>query len=83
MAIHYNSAKTKDDASKLVEELNKSGIKTSIHSGDLTSAAACEKLFEGVLKEHGKIDILVNTVGMVLKKPITEISEAEYDKMFA
>ncbi|KAK5716382.1 hypothetical protein LTS12_027763 [Elasticomyces elasticus] len=34
-------------------------------------------------KDFGKIDIVVNNVGKVLKKPITEISEEEYDSMFA
>ena len=31
----------------------------------------------------GGIDIAINTVGKVLKKPIVEISEAEYDEMTA
>lgn len=31
----------------------------------------------------GKLDLAVNTVGKVLKKPLVEISEAEYDSMFA
>lgn len=42
-----------------------------------------EKLFQDVLKDFGKVDIAVNNVGKVLKKPITEISEEEYDEMFA
>jgi NAD(P)-dependent dehydrogenase (short-subunit alcohol dehydrogenase family) len=49
----------------------------------LTTEAAVNKLFEWVKKDFGKIDIVVNTVGKVLKKPIREISEAEYDDMFA
>ena len=42
-----------------------------------------EQLFGAVKRDFGRIDIVVNTVGKVLKKPITEISEAEYDEMFA
>lgn len=53
------------------------------YAGDLTTAAAVDKLFANVLKDFGRIDIVVNTIGMVLKKPISEISEPEYDKMFA
>lgn len=85
LALHYNSPKSKDETLQFRDELVKahSGIKVSIHVGDLTTAAAVEKLFQDVLTEHKKIDIVVNTVGMVLKKPITDISEAEYDKMFA
>ncbi|EJY61642.1 short chain dehydrogenase, partial [Pseudomonas aeruginosa CIG1] len=51
--------------------------------GDLTSAAAMEKLFADAIAAVGKPDIAINTVGKVLKKPITEISETEYDEMSA
>lgn len=57
------------------------GINVSVHAGDLGTATAVETLFSDVLSEHKKIDIVVNTAGMVLKKPITNISEAEYDKV--
>ena len=50
---------------------------------DLTTAAAVEKLFADAIAAVGKPDIAINTVGKVLKKPITEISEAEYDEMSA
>lgn len=83
LALHYNSPSSKDETMKLCEELSKKGTKVSVHVGDLTTAAAVEKLFADVLAEHKKLNIVVNTVGMVLKKAITEISEAEYDKMFA
>jgi NADP-dependent 3-hydroxy acid dehydrogenase YdfG len=36
-----------------------------------------------VLRDFGYVDIVINTVGKVLRKPITEISEEEYDMMFA
>lgn len=83
LAIHYNSPKSKSETEAFVEELRKGGTKASIHVGDLTRASAVEKLFSEVLQQHGKLDILVNTVGMVLKKPIVEVSEEEYDTMFA
>lgn len=85
LALHYNSPKSKDETVRFSEEITKAypSIRVSIHAGDLGTAAAVEKLFADVISQHKKIDIVVNTVGMVLKKPITEISEAEYDKMFA
>jgi NAD(P)-dependent dehydrogenase (short-subunit alcohol dehydrogenase family) len=57
--------------------------KVVFYAADLSTAAAVDKLFADVLKEFGRIDIVVNTIGMVLKKPISDISEEEYDKMFA
>ena len=85
LALHYNSAKTKDDALKLRETFKQKypDTKVAFYAADLTTASAVDQLFEDVSKDFGHIDIVVNTVGMVLKKPITEISEAEYDKMFA
>lgn len=83
LALHYNSAGSKDETFKLKDELARGGIKVSVHQGDLTTGAAVEKLFTDVVAEHGHLNIVVNNVGMVLKKPIMEISEAEYDTMFA
>ena len=53
------------------------------YQADLTTEAAVDKLFASAAKDFGRIDIVVNTVGKVLKKPIADISEAEYDQMFA
>ena len=85
LALHYNSPKTKEDAVKLQETFKKQfpNTKVAFYAADLTTEAAVNKLFHDVTKDFGQIDIVVNTIGMVLKKPITEISEAEYDKMFA
>ncbi|KAG5789947.1 hypothetical protein H9Q69_011003 [Fusarium xylarioides] len=68
LALHYNLPSTKGNANTL--------------QGDLTTKAAVDGLFASVLKDFGKVDIVINTIGKVLKKPIAEISEAEYDSMF-
>lgn len=85
LALHYNSPSSKNDAAQLESELKQKhpSVKVAFYQADLTSAGAVEKLFQDVLKDFGKIDIVVNNVGKVLKKPITEISEGEYDEMFA
>ncbi|KAJ5715528.1 uncharacterized protein N7483_012709 [Penicillium malachiteum] len=85
LALHSNSTSSKANAVELEAELKQKfpTLKVAFCQGDLTSAAAVEKLFDSVLTEFGKIDIVVNSVGKVLKKPITEISEEEYDSMFA
>lgn len=85
LALHYNSASSRNSAAELEAELKQKypNLKVAFYQGDLTSAAAVDKLFDSVLKDFGQIDIVVNTVGKVLKKPITDISEEEYDSMFA
>ncbi|KAL6237229.1 hypothetical protein BDW75DRAFT_249306 [Aspergillus navahoensis] len=69
-------------SAKIEAELQQS-VKVVAYQGDLASAAAVTKLLGDVKRDFGKIDIVVNTVGKVLKKPITEITEEEYDTLFA
>ncbi len=67
----------------IARDLAQQGAKAVAIQADLTTAAAVEKLFADASAAVGKPDIAINTVGKVLKKPITEISEAEYDEMSA
>ena len=83
VAIHYNSAATRADAEATVAAVQKLGAKAVALQAALSSAAAVEKLFADASAAVGKPDIAINTVGKVLKKPITEVSEAEYDEMSA
>lgn len=85
LALHYNSASSKPEAEKLAQELSSSYPKSKVqfYQGDLTTEAAVEKLFQSAKADFGQLDIVVNTVGKVLKKPIGDITEAEYDEMFA
>lgn len=86
LALHYNSASSQKPTEELAAQLSSKhpDIKIKIYQGDLTSFANVSKLFKSVLDDFdSKLDIVINTVGMVLKKPLAEITEAEYDTMFA
>lgn len=83
IAIHYNSPSSRADAQATVAAIQAAGAQAVALQADLTSAAAVEKLFADTVAAVGRPDIAINTVGKVLKKPILEISEAEYDEMAA
>ncbi|PZU59115.1 MAG: short chain dehydrogenase [Sphingobium sp.] len=83
VVIHYNSAATKTDADATVEAVRAAGAQAAAFQADLTAAAAVEALFAYATATFGKPDIAINTVGKVLKKPMLDISEAEYDEMSA
>lgn len=83
IAIHYNSAATRADAEATVAAVKAAGAEAVAIQGDLTTAGAVETLFNDAVAAIGKPDIAINTVGKVLKKPIAETSEAEYDEMSA
>ncbi len=81
IAIHYNSSSSKADADDTLAVVKAAGTEGVALQADLTTAGAMEKLFADSIAAIGKPDIAINTVGKVLKKPMVEISEAEYDEM--
>lgn len=83
IAIHFNSAASKADADATVATVKAEGAEAVVFQADLTTAGAVEKLFADVVEAIGRPDIAINTVGKVLKKPIIDISESEYDEMTA
>lgn len=83
LALHYHSAESKTAAEALAETLEQKGVKIFTFQGDLSRPETMRQMFRQAEAALGSIDIAVNTVGRVLKKPIMEISEAEYDVMSA
>lgn len=83
IVIHYNSAASAKDAEATVAAVMAAGAEAVAIQADLTTAGAMEKLFADAVATVGRPDIAINTVGKVLKKPISDISEAEYDEMSA
>ncbi|WP_020202353.1 SDR family oxidoreductase [Cupriavidus sp. WS] len=83
VAIHYNSAASKADADQTVAAIRAAGAQAVALQADLTTAAATGKLFADAIAAVGRPDIAINTVGKVLKKPLVEITETEYDEMAA
>jgi NAD(P)-dependent dehydrogenase (short-subunit alcohol dehydrogenase family) len=83
IAVHYNSPSSAADAEMTVAALKAAGAEAVAFQADLTTAPAMARLFDETVAAIGRPDIAINTVGKVLKKPIVEVSEAEYDEMSA
>lgn len=83
VAIHYNSPTSKVGAEETAAAVKAAGGDAATFQADLTRVEEVRRLFDEVVRKFSHLDILVNTAGMVLKKPMVEITEAEYDRMFA
>lgn len=83
ICVHYNSASTKADAERTVADIKATGREAFAIQGDFTNVADVAATFAAARQQFGGIDIAINTVGKVLKKPIVETTEAEYDSMAA
>ncbi|HTX71136.1 MAG TPA: SDR family oxidoreductase [Thermoleophilia bacterium] len=49
--------------------------------GDVSVVADCDRLVAEAVARFGRVDILVNSAGIWIEKPITEMSEEEYDRL--
>ncbi len=83
IAVHYNSDATRTAAGETVAALKAAGADAIAIQGDLTQVAETVRLFDAAIAHFGRVDIAINTAGMVMKKPIAEATEADYDRMFA
>ena len=81
IAIHYHSESAKADAEKTVSEIKSNGGEAFFIQGDFTHPDQIVSAFAQTKKHYGGIDIAINTVGKVLKKPFSETTEEEYDSM--
>ena len=67
----------------LLEKVSKD-LKQDFFHVDVASSSSMQNLSEYVLKKYGSIDIMVNNAGIThLPKPLEEVGEEEFDKVFA
>ncbi len=83
LCVHYHSDAARADAESTVAEIAAAGGEAFAIQGDFTKTQEVETVFAAAKERFGSLDIAINTVGMVLKKPILETTEAEYDTMAA
>lgn len=81
LAIHYNSEGSKAESEKTLADVQALGAEAFLFQGDLTKVSNVTKFFDRAVAQFGGIDIAINTVGMVLKKPFVDTTEEEYDAM--
>lgn len=70
-----------EGAQKIAKEAGKNAIAVA---GDVTKKADIEKAVKTAVDSFGKLDIVVNNAGWTFRnKPLLEVTEEEFDKVFA
>ncbi len=82
VVVHYNSSSTKPDADAVLASIAEMGGKAIAIQGDLTKPANVSRLFEEAKSAFGQVDVAINTAGLVIKKPILNVTEEDYDMSF-
>ena len=79
IAIHY--AGNQDKADALSKEINDEGGQTIIVKGDVADEKQMSDLFDQVISEFDKVDVVVNTAGIMKLSPVAELDLTEFDQI--
>jgi NAD(P)-dependent dehydrogenase (short-subunit alcohol dehydrogenase family) len=82
VTVHYRGEASKADAEETARLVRETGRRAVVVGGDLSDVATVRRLFDETMKELGRVDIVINNAGVIVKKPMIEITEEEYDRSF-
>jgi NAD(P)-dependent dehydrogenase (short-subunit alcohol dehydrogenase family) len=80
VVLHYHRAETLDQAQETERLVRAEGARTVLVQGDLAEVANVRKVFDAAQTTFNRADILVHTVGLIIKKPMAEVTEADYER---
>jgi 3-oxoacyl-[acyl-carrier protein] reductase len=86
--VVVNYVRSKEEGEKVVREIEQAGGRASLVQGDVSTLPGIQAFFTGVdaaLKARGlpaAIDVFVANAGVLISKPFSETTEADFDTLF-
>lgn len=80
IAIHYNKSKT--EAENLLNNIKSSGGNAQIFQADFRDILKIEEFFESIVKQFGKVDILINNASVFNKTDMNSLKVDEVHDLF-
>jgi pteridine reductase len=81
VAVHYHEFPERARAT--VTAIEDAGGSASAFRADLRDAAAAGELVTDVARACGRLDVLVNSAGSMLRTPLDAVTPAQWDEVFA
>ena len=75
------SGRREDKVNEIASKIEKVGRKSLRQTADAGSRTSIDALRDAVLREFGRVDILINSAGQIFRKPTLNISEAEWNTL--
>jgi len=82
-SIVVNYTRNADEARKVVAGIEAMGVKAVAVQADVGKVSDVRRLFQETEKAFGQLDILINNAGIFWAKPMADVTEDEYDQIFA
>ncbi len=82
-SIVVNYARSADKAQAVVSAIEVEGGRALAVQADMSQVAEIRRLFQETIAHFGQLDILVNNAGTSVLTPLAEVTEEEFDALFA
>ena len=82
-AVVVNYSGNHEAARETVAAVEAAGGRAVAVQADVAEVSDVERLFDAAFEHFGKLDILVNNAGIMFNKPVADVTEEEYDRIFA
>jgi len=82
-AVVVNYSGSIQQAQDTVAHIEQAGGKAVSVQADVSKVAEVRRLFDATVEKYGRLDILVNNAGVMFTKPVAEVGEEEFDRLFA
>ena len=80
LALHYH--RNSDGAKHTVGAVQTAGGTASLHQADLADPKSADAFIDDVLAEHGRIDVLVNNAGDLVKRTaVADVPDEEFHRI--
>ena len=72
-----------DHAQETLELITAEGGEASVFQADVTNADHCRSMVESAIERYGRLDILDNNVGVILRAKFADIDPEDWDRVMA
>jgi 2-dehydro-3-deoxy-D-gluconate 5-dehydrogenase len=76
-------ARTESALAETAATIKKGGGKALVLQADLSNSGEAQRIVDETVRHFGRLDILLNAAGTQIRKPIFEMTEADYDYLMS
>ncbi len=81
IVVHYHRADTRSQAEETANLVRAAGQRAVLVQGDLGDVAVVREMYGAAERAFGGVDIVVNNAGAIIKKPLADFTDAEFDQL--
>ena len=83
VVVHYHRAETRDQAEETARLVEAEGARAALTVGDLGQVENVRAMYDTAEQSFGGVDIVLNHAGAILKKPLVDFSDVEFERLDA